>query len=144
MFRTNISWEKQHRHPGSNIKKNNYTTVEDVIVGFPHPILPTVQGGEDYHTIHSIRKLFQENWRSIDSFLWGVFLGNINIVVYATFYSVVDPTTPWINPELSRRPHQQLIMELWRKFAQKDTYWRNQVQYSKHKTPWSRCSKRIS
>jgi hypothetical protein len=44
-------------------------TVEDIIARFPHPILPIVQGGEDNHTINSIRKLLHANSQSIESHL---------------------------------------------------------------------------
>jgi hypothetical protein len=48
-----------------------HATVEDVIVSFPHSILPTVQGEPDYHTIHAIHKLLHTNARAIDTHLGG-------------------------------------------------------------------------
>jgi hypothetical protein len=44
-----------------------YSTVEDVMSSFPHPILPTVEGEPDYQTIHATRKFFQANSRAIDT-----------------------------------------------------------------------------
>jgi hypothetical protein len=56
-------------------------SVEDIIASFPHPILPTVQGEPDYHTIHAIRKLLQSNARSIDSHLGGGALGHLGLIL---------------------------------------------------------------
>jgi hypothetical protein len=62
--------------------------VEDIIASSPHPILPTVQGGPHYHTIHSIRKLLRANARSIESHLAGSALGHLGIIVSCTHSSV--------------------------------------------------------
>jgi hypothetical protein len=78
-------------------------SVEDIIASFPHPILPTVQGEPDYHTIHDIRKLLQANSRSIDSHLGGGALGHLGLIVSAETYAIVAPTHPWINPEAPGR-----------------------------------------
>jgi hypothetical protein len=48
-----------------------YATVEDVISSFPHPVLTSVPGEPDYHTLHAIRKLLRANARSIDTHLGG-------------------------------------------------------------------------
>jgi hypothetical protein len=48
-----------------------YATVEDVISSCPHPILPSVTGEPDYHTLHAIRKILRANARSIDTHLGG-------------------------------------------------------------------------
>jgi hypothetical protein len=48
-----------------------YATVEDVISCFPHPILPSVTGEPDYHTLRAIRKMLRANARSIDTHLGG-------------------------------------------------------------------------
>jgi hypothetical protein len=72
---------------------------EDIIASFPHPILPTVQGEPDYHTIHAIRKLLQANARSIDSNLGGGALGHLGLIVSVAAYAIVAPTHLWTNPE---------------------------------------------
>jgi hypothetical protein len=41
--------------------KMKYSTVEDVMASFPHPILSTVEGEPDYQTIHTTRKFLQAN-----------------------------------------------------------------------------------
>jgi hypothetical protein len=68
-----------------------HSTVEDIIASFPHPILPTVQGEPDYHTIHSIRKLLRANARSVESHLGGGYSRSpryqcisVSIATYAT------------------------------------------------------------
>jgi hypothetical protein len=76
-----------------------HSTVEDVITSPPHPILPTVQGEPDYHTIHSIRKLLRANARSIESHLGGGALGHLGIIVSIATYATVAPAHPWVNPE---------------------------------------------
>jgi O-acetyl-ADP-ribose deacetylase (regulator of RNase III) len=74
-------------------------SVEDIIASFPHPILPTVQGEPDYHTIHAIRKLLQANSRSIDSHLGGGALSHLGLIVSVAAYAIVAPAHPWIDPE---------------------------------------------
>jgi hypothetical protein len=44
-----------------------YSTVEDVMTRFPHPIIPTVEGEPDYQTIRATRFFFQANSRAIDT-----------------------------------------------------------------------------
>jgi hypothetical protein len=80
-----------------------YAIVKDAIAGFPHPILPTVQGEPYYQTIHAIRKLLQANDRSIDTHFGGRALGHLGIVVLDASYGMVAPATPvgptlWVNP----------------------------------------------
>jgi hypothetical protein len=76
-----------------------HSTVEDVIASSPHPILPTVQGEPDYHTIHSIRKLLCANARSIESHLGGGALGHLSIIISIVTYTPVAHAHPWVNPE---------------------------------------------
>jgi hypothetical protein len=70
-----------------------YTTVEDVIASFPHPVLPTVQGEPDYQTIHAIRKSLQANLRAIDAHLGGGTLGHLGLIVSDASYAMVSPAT---------------------------------------------------
>jgi hypothetical protein len=74
-------------------------SVEDIIASFPHPVLPTVQGEPDYHTIHAIRKLLQANARSIDSHLGGGALGHLGLIISVAAYAIVAPAHSWTNPE---------------------------------------------
>jgi hypothetical protein len=85
-----------------------YTTVEDVIACFPHPILPTVQGELDYQTIHTIRNLLQENARAIDNHLGGGALVHLGLIVSDASYAMVAPATEagstlWVNPKFPGR-----------------------------------------
>jgi hypothetical protein len=80
-----------------------YATIEDVIVSFPHPILPTVQGEPDYQTIHAIRKLLQANSRAIDTHLGGGTLGHMGLIVSDASYAMIAPATDagptlWVSP----------------------------------------------
>jgi hypothetical protein len=78
-------------------------SVEDIIASFPHPILPTVQGEPDNHTIHAIHKLLQANSRSIDSHLGGGALGHLGLIVSVAAYVIVAPAHPWTNKSLGVR-----------------------------------------
>jgi hypothetical protein len=80
-----------------------YATVEDVIVSFPHPSLPAVQGELDYQTIHAIRKLLQANSRAIDTHLGGGTLGHLGLIVSYVSYAMVSSATDagptlWVSP----------------------------------------------
>jgi hypothetical protein len=80
-----------------------YATVEDVISSFPHPILPSVTGEPDYHTLHSIRKMLRANARSIDTHLGGGAFGHLGVIISDTAYEIISPLTAWENPEFPGR-----------------------------------------
>jgi hypothetical protein len=71
-----------------------HSTVEEVIVSFLHPIVPTVQEKPDYHTIHSIRKLLRANYWYIEYHLGGGDLGHLGIIVSIATYATVAPAHP--------------------------------------------------
>jgi hypothetical protein len=60
--------------------------LEDIIASFPHPILPTVHGEPDYHTINFIRKLLGTNARSIEIQLGDGALGHLGIIILIVDY----------------------------------------------------------
>jgi hypothetical protein len=70
-----------------------YSTGEDIISSFPHPILPTVKGEPDYQTIHAIQKLLQANARAIDTHLGGGALGHLGLVVSDSSYAMISSVT---------------------------------------------------
>jgi hypothetical protein len=76
--------------PNINIK---YSIVEEVLVSFPHPILPTVEGEPDYLTIHATRKFLQANSRAIDTHLGGGTLGHLGVIISDAAYSNIAPPT---------------------------------------------------
>jgi hypothetical protein len=91
--------------PNSNMK---YSTVEDVLASFPHPILTTVEGEPDYQAIHATRKFLQANSRSIDTHLGGGTLGHLGLIMsYAAYSSIAPPTagdpTVWETPNAPGR-----------------------------------------
>jgi phage gp36-like protein len=71
----------------------NYSTVEDVMARFPHPILPTVEGEPDYQTVHATRKFLQANSRAIDTHLGGGTLGHLGLIISDASYSNIAPPT---------------------------------------------------
>jgi hypothetical protein len=70
-----------------------YSTVEDVLASFPHPILPTVEGEPDYQTIHATRKFLQANSRVTDTHLGGGTLGHLGLIISDADYSNIAPPT---------------------------------------------------
>jgi hypothetical protein len=60
---------------------------------FLHPILPTVEGKPDYHTIHTTRMFLQANSRAIDTHLGGGTLGHLGLIISDTSYSIIAPPT---------------------------------------------------
>jgi hypothetical protein len=85
-----------------------YSTVEDIMASFPHPVLPTVQGDLDYQTIHATRKFLQANSRAIDTHLGGGTLGHLGLIISDASYAMISPTTDvgptlWTRPQAPRR-----------------------------------------
>jgi hypothetical protein len=85
-----------------------YSTVDDVMASFPHPILPTVEGEPDYQTIHATRKFLQANSRAIDTHLGGGTLGHLGLIISDTSYSNIAPPTAgepklWVTPNVPGR-----------------------------------------
>jgi hypothetical protein len=70
-----------------------YSTVEDILASFPHPIIPTVEGEPDYNTIHATRKFLQANSRAIDTHLGGGTLGHLGLIFSDAAYSNIAPPT---------------------------------------------------
>jgi hypothetical protein len=54
-----------------------YSTVEDVMASFPHPVLPAVQGEPNYQTIHVTRQFFPSNLKSNIHFFWRRHIGTL-------------------------------------------------------------------
>jgi hypothetical protein len=81
-----------------------YSTVNDVMASFPHPVLPTVQGEPDYQKIHATRKFLQANSRAIDTHLGGGTLGHLGLIISDASYAMIDPTTD-SGPTLWTTPH---------------------------------------
>jgi hypothetical protein len=85
-----------------------YSTAEDVMASFPHPILPTVEGEPDYQTIHTTRTFLQANSRAIDTHLGGGTLAHLSLIISDTPYSNIAPPTAgeptlWVTPNAAGR-----------------------------------------
>jgi hypothetical protein len=96
------------RHSGPPNINMKYSTIEDVLASFPHPIIPTVEGEPDYHTIHATRKFLQANSRAIDTHLGGGTLGHLGLIISDAAYSNIAPPTAeaptfWVSPNAPRR-----------------------------------------
>jgi hypothetical protein len=84
-----------------------YSTVEDVMASFPHPIIPTVEGEPDYQTIHATRKFLQANSRAIDTHLGSGTLGHLGLIIADVSYAMIAPPTAeeptfWVTPNAPR------------------------------------------
>jgi hypothetical protein len=75
-----------------------YATVEDVITRFPHPVLPSVPGEPDYHTLFAIIKMLRANSRSIDTHLGEGEFGHLGVILSYIAYEGISPLTAWVNP----------------------------------------------
>jgi hypothetical protein len=80
-----------------------YDTVEEVISCFPHPVLPSVIGEQDYHTLHAVRKMLRANARSIDTHLGGGAFGHLGVIISNVAYKMISPLNAWENPEFPGR-----------------------------------------
>jgi hypothetical protein len=85
-----------------------YSTVEDVMAIFPHPILPTVQGEPDYQTIHATNEFLQSNSRAIDTHLGGGTWGHLGLIISDDSYAMIAPPTNeeptlWVTPNAPGR-----------------------------------------
>jgi hypothetical protein len=92
------------RHSGPPNINMKYSTVEDVLASFHHPILPTVEGEPDYQTIHATRKFLQANSRAIDTHLGGGTLGHLSLIISDAAYSNIAPPTAG-EPTVSETPN---------------------------------------
>jgi hypothetical protein len=82
-----------NRHSGPPNSKMKYSTVEDVLESFPHPILPTVEGEPDYQTIHVTRTFIQANSQAIYTPSVGGTLGHLGLIISDAAYSNIAPPT---------------------------------------------------
>jgi hypothetical protein len=80
-----------------------YATVEDIIASFPHPVLPSVPGEPDYHSLHATHKMLQANARSIDTHLGGRSFGHLSVIISDIAYEGISPLTAWVNPPFPGR-----------------------------------------
>jgi hypothetical protein len=99
---------QQLRHSGPPRIKMKYSTVEDVMASFPHPIIPPVEGEPDYQTINARRKFLQANSRVIHTHLGGGALGHLGFIISDVSYSNIDPPaagepTLWETPNAPGR-----------------------------------------
>jgi hypothetical protein len=81
-----------------------YSTVEDAMASFHHPVLLTVQGEPNYQTINATIKFLPANSRAIGSHLGGGTLGHLGLIISDASYAMIAPTTnseptPWITPQ---------------------------------------------
>jgi hypothetical protein len=116
-----------------------YATIEDVISGFPHPVLPTVQEAPDYQTIHATWKFLQANSGEIDTHLGGGTLGLLGLITDAP-YAMISPTTDagqklWISPQAPPGGPQPTGMAHRPRLALHATFGRRMSKLTAHTPP---------
>jgi hypothetical protein len=119
-----------------------YSSVEDVMASFPHPILPTVEGEPDYQTIHTTRKCIKANSRAIDTHLGGGTLGHLGLIISDASYAMISPPTAeaqklWVTPNAPGGHHQQR-MEQRPKSAPFTTFGKKMFRPTAHTHPFSK------
>jgi hypothetical protein len=80
-----------------------YAAVEEVISRFPHPVLPSVPGESDYHSLHAIRKILLANSRSIDTHIGDGAFVHLGVIISDISYEGISPLTAWVNPPFPGR-----------------------------------------
>jgi hypothetical protein len=70
-----------------------YSTVEDIMASFPHPVLTAVQGEPDYQTIHATRGFLQANSRAFYTHLGRGTLGHLGLIISDASYAMIAPAT---------------------------------------------------
>jgi hypothetical protein len=85
-----------------------YSTIEEVMSSFPHPILPTVEREPDYQTINATIKFLQAKSRAVDTHLGGGNLGHLGLIILDVSYSNISPPTAdaptfWVTPNAPGR-----------------------------------------
>jgi hypothetical protein len=122
--------------PNNNIR---YSTVEDVLASFPHPIIPSVKGEPDYQTIHATRKLLQANYRAIDTHLGGGTLGHLGLIVSDAAHSNIAPPTAEAPTFWTLQGgHQRQRLEQRLKSAQLATFGKKMCRPTGHAPPSSK------
>jgi hypothetical protein len=76
---------------------SNALTVEEIINGFPNPILPTIDHEPTFEDIQVKTRLLNTNVISIPSMAGGGAHGNLVIIMTQVEYAKIS-TSPWVEP----------------------------------------------
>jgi hypothetical protein len=76
---------------------SNALTVEEIINGFPNPILPKIDHESTFQDIQVTTRLLNANAISIPPMLGGGAHGHLGIIMTQVEYTAIS-TSPWIEP----------------------------------------------
>jgi hypothetical protein len=76
---------------------NNALTVEEIINGFPNPILPNIDHEPTFEDIQVTTRLLNANAISIPSMAGGGAHGHLGIIMTQVEYTAIS-TSPWVDP----------------------------------------------
>jgi hypothetical protein len=76
---------------------NNALTVEEIINGFPNPVLPKIDNEPTFEDIQITTRLLNVNEISIPSMAGGGAHGHLGIIISQVEYAAVS-TSPWVEP----------------------------------------------
>jgi hypothetical protein len=76
---------------------SNALTVEDIINGFPNPILPKIDHEPTFEYIQVTTRLLNANAISIPSMAGGGAHGNLGIIMPQVEYATIS-ASPWVEP----------------------------------------------
>ena len=104
-------------------------TVEDFITGFPHPIVPKIEGLPTYESVAELQRLHNANAASVHTTLGGGALGylalTVLVAVYATHSNVafVAPVNPGPLPAIGFGAIAAVLAEQVRQFNEAKRLW---------------------
>jgi hypothetical protein len=76
---------------------SNAPTVEEIINGFPNPVLPKIDNKPTFEDIQITTRLLNDNAISIPSMVGGGAHGHLGIIIYQVEYAAVS-ASPWVEP----------------------------------------------
>jgi hypothetical protein len=81
----------------NNMAPSHAVTVEEIINGFPNPILPKIDNEPTFENIQITTRLLNDNAISIPSMAGGGAHGHLGIIMTQVEYAAIS-TSPWVGP----------------------------------------------
>jgi hypothetical protein len=89
-------WPSQ-THTNTNMAPSNALTVEEIINGFPNPVLPKIDNEPTFEDIQITTRLLNANAISIPSMASGGAHGHLGIIMTQVEYAAIS-ASPWVEP----------------------------------------------
>jgi hypothetical protein len=91
-----MHWPSQTQN-NTNIAPSNALTVEEIINGFPNPVLPKIDNDPTFEDIQITTCLLNENAISIPCMVGGGAHGHLGIIMTQVEYAAISEP-PWVSP----------------------------------------------